>query len=52
MYVAAQNYLTVTNYQGYDPEISRNGTASISQGMDYGAYPVAKTLLAGLNLKF
>ncbi|GAB4021207.1 TonB-dependent receptor [Spirosoma migulaei] len=50
VYVAAQNYLTFTAYKGYDPEVSRFGTTSISQGMDYGGYPAAKTLLFGLNL--
>lgn len=52
VYVAAQNWLTFTRYQGFDPEVSRYGTSSISQGMDYGGYPAAKTLLFGLNLTF
>lgn len=50
VYAAAQNYLTLTRYKGYDPEVSRFGTTSISQGMDYGGYPAAKTLLFGLNV--
>jgi TonB-linked SusC/RagA family outer membrane protein len=52
VYISAQNWLTFTNYKGYDPEVSRFGTSSISQGMDYGGYPAAKTILVGLNLKF
>jgi TonB-dependent starch-binding outer membrane protein SusC len=52
VYVSAQNWLTFTNYKGYDPEVSRFGTSSISQGMDYGGYPAAKTILVGLNIKF
>jgi len=52
VYVSAQNYLTFTKYSGYDPEVSRSGAGSISQGTDYGGYPTAKTLLVGLNLKF
>lgn len=52
IYASAQNYLTVTRYSGYDPEVSRFGTSAISQGMDYGGYPAAKTLLLGLNLTF
>ncbi len=52
IYLSAQNWLTFTNYGGYDPEVSRYGTSSISQGMDYGSYPAAKTFLAGLNLTF
>ncbi|WP_229311859.1 SusC/RagA family TonB-linked outer membrane protein [Larkinella rosea] len=51
VYVAAQNYLTFTKYTGYDPEVNRYGSSSLSQGIDYGGYPAAKTLLIGLNLK-
>ncbi len=52
VYVSGQNLITFTDYQGYDPEVSRFGTSSISQGMDYGGYPAAKTILFGLTLKF
>ncbi|GAB4021516.1 SusC/RagA family TonB-linked outer membrane protein [Spirosoma koreense] len=52
IYVAAQNWFTFTNYTGFDPEVNRYGSSSLSQGLDYGAYPSAKTVLVGLNLKF
>jgi hypothetical protein len=52
VYVSAQNLFTFTNYSGYDPEVSFFGSGATSQGFDYGAYPAAKTVLAGLNLKF
>ncbi|MCF0069729.1 TonB-dependent receptor [Dyadobacter sp. CY261] len=52
IYVTAQNLFTFTNYTGYDPEVNRFGSSSLSQGLDYGAYPTAKTLLVGLNLRF
>ena len=52
VYVTAQNWITLTNYTGYDPEVNRYGSSSLSQGLDYGGYPAAKTLLVGLNLKF
>lgn len=51
IYVAAQNYLTYTKYTGYDPEVNRFGSSSLSQGIDYGGYPASQTLLIGLNLK-
>ena len=51
VYVSAQNWLTFTDYKGYDPEVSRFGNSSINQGMDYGGYPASKTLLIGLNIK-
>jgi TonB-linked SusC/RagA family outer membrane protein len=52
VYVATQNWFTFTKYSGYDPEVSRFGQTSISQGMDYGGYPNSKTFLLGLNAKF
>jgi len=52
IYVTAQNWFTITKYSGYDPEVNRYGSSSLSQGLDYGAYPAAKTVLVGLNLKF
>ncbi|GAB3254854.1 TonB-dependent receptor [Larkinella harenae] len=51
-YVTAQNFLTWTNYSGYDPEVNRFGQDSRSQGFDYASYPAAKTLLFGLNVGF
>ncbi|WP_051292826.1 SusC/RagA family TonB-linked outer membrane protein [Olivibacter sitiensis] len=50
VYISSQNLMTITNYKGYDPEVSRFGTSSISQGMDYGGYPAAKTFLLGVNI--
>ncbi|GGH21037.1 SusC/RagA family TonB-linked outer membrane protein [Dyadobacter endophyticus] len=52
VYVTLQNYMTFTRYSGLDPEVNRYGSSSLSQGLDYGAYPAAKTILAGINLEF
>lgn len=48
-YVSAQNPLTFTKYEGYDPEI---GGGVKSRGLDKGNYPVSALYLVGLNLKF
>ena len=53
LYVALQNFFTITSYNGYDPEANRNGideTSALYQGVDYGAYPTAKTVLVGFNV--
>lgn len=52
VYLTAQNWFTLTKYSGYDPEVNRFGSSSLSQGIDYGGYPSAKTVLVGLNVKF
>ena len=48
-YVAAENLLTFTKYDGFDPEISSGGT---SLGIDRGVYPQARTFTVGANLSF
>ncbi len=50
VYVAADNLLTITKYQGFDPEIS--GLGGYSFGLDVGTYPQPRTLRAGLTLNF
>jgi TonB-linked SusC/RagA family outer membrane protein len=55
VYVSGQNLLTFTKYKGYDPEASRNGadeTNGLQQGIDDGAYPVARTFITGLSITF
>jgi TonB-linked SusC/RagA family outer membrane protein len=52
LYVTAQNILTWTNYTGLDPEVNFFDSDNTKQGIDYGAYPSTKTLLAGLNITF
>ena len=48
-YVSAQNLLTFTKYEGYDPEISSGGT---SLGIDRGVYPQARVFNFGVNVNF
>lgn len=53
LYISLQNFFTITSYSGYDPEANRNGideTSALYQGVDYGAYPAAKTVLVGFNI--
>lgn len=51
IYASVNNLLTLTNYQGYDPDIGSFGGA-LSAGVDYGFYPQARTVMGGINLKF
>lgn len=56
VYVAAQNLLTITGYDGIDPEVSgaREGdeSAVIRFGMGGWNYPVQRTFLIGANISF
>jgi hypothetical protein len=51
IYFSANNLLTVTNYQGFDPDIGTNGWI-LDTGIDKGAYPSNKTLGGGVKLTF
>jgi TonB-linked SusC/RagA family outer membrane protein len=55
VYVAANNLAVLTNYSGYDPEITSNQVDwryPFIQGIDYGGFPRAKTFITGLNIEF
>ena len=58
VYVSAQNILTFTDYEGYDPEVNyRSGGGNDTDsnrnlGLDYGSYPNAKSYTVGLNVTF
>jgi hypothetical protein len=51
IYVSGQNLWTLTNYTGYDPEVSAYSSA-LTPGFDYSVYPRAKTMTIGINLNF
>jgi hypothetical protein len=51
IYIAANNLVTITNYQGYDPDVGSFGGA-LAAGIDYGFYPQARTIMTGLSIKF
>ncbi|MEK6481402.1 TonB-dependent receptor [Catalinimonas sp. 4WD22] len=50
VYFTAQNVFTITNYTGFDPEVSAFGTSNIRA--DYNAYPLAKIYTLGINIGF
>lgn len=54
VYVSAQNLFTITNYDGYDPEVNTAafGAANYLIGHDFYTPPLAKTFLAGINVGF
>jgi TonB-dependent starch-binding outer membrane protein SusC len=49
LYFTGQNFLTWTNYSGFDPEVSRYGATNLNLGEDYGVYPVSKSFILGCN---
>ncbi len=51
-YVTGTNLITITDYLGYNPEVSNISTNSLTPGEDYGAYPLTRSFTLGLNLTF
>lgn len=49
VYGSVQNAYIFTSYPG-NPEVSSGGLNGVSQGQDFGAYPVPRTYVVGLNL--
>jgi len=49
--VSAQNLLTFTKYSGRDPEVSVRNTV-LTPGLDFSAYPQARSITFGLNASF
>jgi TonB-linked SusC/RagA family outer membrane protein len=52
VYASAQNLHTFTRYKGFDPEVGPYRGNSLQNGVNNGTYPVARVLLAGLNVSF
>ena len=56
VYVAGTNLLTFTQYSGLDPEMTVNANSTSegdrANGIDWGTYPVAKSVTMGLNITF
>ncbi len=52
VYVTCNNLKCWTNYSGQDPEVDTRRSTPLTPGVDYSAYPKAKTLLFGVNMTF
>lgn len=52
IYINGQNLLTFTDYPGWDPEVNRDGSGNITQGVTYLSPPQIKMVTFGLTLDF
>lgn len=52
LYVTAYNVFCITDYSGYDPEVSTIRRTNLSPGVDYSAYPKSRQFVVGVNLNF
>lgn len=52
VYFTGQNLLTVTNYEGWDPEVNTDYLSSFYMANDFYSAPQAKTFSFGVNVGF
>lgn len=59
VYLTAENLITITNYTGFDPEMSAfsgnsNSTTNknAAPGVDWGTYPQSREFVLGININF
>ncbi|HRE51001.1 MAG TPA: hypothetical protein PK339_06260, partial [Flavitalea sp.] len=52
IFVSATNLITITDYTGYDPEVSAYNGNDAQIGVDFSSYPQSKIINVGLNLSF
>lgn len=52
LFVTGTNLLTITDYTGFDPEVSSLGGNSLAPGVDLGTYPRQRGYTLGANVKF
>lgn len=51
-YVSLSNMFTLTSYSGNDPEVNQYGNNGGVQGLDWGVYPLNKSVVLGLSVEF
>lgn len=52
IYATGQNLITITDYSGFDPEVSTFGETNTAPGTDFLTFPQARIVLFGLNVGF
>ncbi|SFH43002.1 SusC/RagA family TonB-linked outer membrane protein [Pedobacter insulae] len=52
VYASGYNLWLLTDYTGFDPEVSTRRRTNLTPGVDYSAYPKSKSFVFGLNVNF
>ncbi len=50
VYLSATNLFTFTSYPFYDPEVGNAGASQTALGVDWGTYPMNRTVTMGVNI--
>jgi TonB-linked SusC/RagA family outer membrane protein len=52
VFCSVQNAWIISKYKGFNPEQSLNGANSLTPGVDFNGYPVARVFTVGLSVSF
>jgi TonB-dependent starch-binding outer membrane protein SusC len=52
LYASVNNAFTITNYLGYNPEVDYNRGSNLTPGVDYGMYPLVRSVNLGARVTF
>ena len=52
VFITGTNLFTITEYKGFDPEVSSFSQSLLQQGIDYGSYPTQRSYTFGLSCNF
>ena len=52
IYATVNNLAVISNYTGFDPEVTARRSDPLTPGVDFGAYPRSRTWVFGLNVSF
>ena len=52
IYGTVNNLATITDYTGYDPDVTARRSDPLTPGVDFAAYPRSRTWLIGVNVTF
>lgn len=50
--LTGMNLFTITGYSGLNPDVNVYGTSPMSAGIDYGAWPMGRTVTLGISVDF
>ncbi len=52
VFATVNNLATITSYSGYDPDVTARRSDPLTPGVDFAAYPKARTWVFGVNVTF
>ena len=50
--ISGHNLFTVTDYSGWNPDVNSFGVTTRSYGVDYASFPICRSFVLGLSIKF